>query len=244
MRQGHEDAPETGLGPRRGAYGLALRGLDRAGELLVPAPASWPVLDVLAQQGSETPAADVITERRAELGLAAGGRIHVEREPLRAVFETPAPLADGELVHPYLGSAAVVAAFWFGWESFHAGAVVVEGGAWAVLGEREAGKSSLLAWLALTGVDVAADDVLVVDGATVFAGPRAVDLRREPAARFGAGEYLGRVGARERWRLQLGPVAPELRLRGWIFLVWGERVEARRLAGGSRVLELARQRAI
>jgi hypothetical protein len=233
----------SGLRPRRGAYGLTLEGLVEADELLVAAPSSWPVLQVSAQQGTDTLPHDVVTESRAYLALTGGGQIRLARDPLQAVFETPARIGSGELVHPYLASAAVIAAFWLGWESFHAGAVVANGGAWALLGEREAGKSSMLAWLARKGVGIVTDDILVVDGTTAFAGPRSVDLRGDPAARLELGQYLGHVGARERWRLRLAPVAPELPLRGWIFLVWGDRVEARRLRGGTPMLELVRQRA-
>ena len=92
---------------------------------------------------------------------------------------------------------------------------------WAILGDRGAGKSSLLAYLALEGVPILTDDVLVVNGSSALAGPRCIDLRAEPASRFKVGEALGVVGTRERWRMKIGPVHPELPLAGWICLEWG-----------------------
>ena len=100
---------------------------------------------------------------------------------------------------------AALAARWLRRESFHAGAVVVEGGAWAILGDKEAGKSSTLAHLALNGYTVLSDDVLVLERGSVFAGPRCIDLRAEPARRLGAREPLAVVGMRERFRIELGP---------------------------------------
>ncbi|MGH3004321.1 MAG: hypothetical protein ACRDOS_00140 [Gaiellaceae bacterium] len=230
-------------GPR-GAYGFALRGVEGAEELLVDAPASWPLLEVVRTTGSEAPPLDRLGDDRAELRLHGGGCIRIARSPLRATFATPSPLADAELVHPLLGAAAAVAAHWLGREAFHAGAVLLDRGAWGLVGERGTGKSSTLAWLGLHGADVLSDDLLVLEATTVFAGPRSVDLRAEPAAQLGAGEHLGRLGSRERWRVRLSAVPPELPLRGWVLLGWGDRLDMRRLPGGVRLTELARQRAV
>jgi hypothetical protein len=131
-----------------------------------------------------------------------------------------------------------VAARWAGRESFHAGAVVADGGAWVVLGDKESGKSTTLAHLALRGSDVVSDDLLVVDGEDVMAGPRCIDLREVSAAMLGAGDPLGVVGMRERWRLRLGPVAPHVPLRGWIVLAWGDEVGVDALRGAERMLAL------
>jgi hypothetical protein len=97
------------------------------------------------------------------------------------------------------------------------------------VGDREAGKSSTLAWLALRDHAVLTDDVLVLDGEAAFAGPRAIDLREETAERFGIGAALGVVGSRERWRVGLPQLPARVPFRGWIFLSWGDRVAARRL---------------
>lgn len=241
------EAPRRGRtedDPARGAYGFALRGIEGVDDLLVRAPASWPVLDIVRSSGWDAPSLDRLGDEKAELRLHGGGCIRIARSPLRATFATPSPLGDAELVHPLLGAAAAVASHWLGREAFHAGAVVLAGGAWGLVGDRGTGKSSTLAWLGAHGADVASDDLLVVDGTTLFAGPRSVDLRAEPAAQLGAGEHLGRIGRRERWRVRLSAVAPELPLRGWVLLGWGDRLEVRRLPGGVRLAELARQRAL
>ena len=124
-------------------------------------------------------------------------------------------------------------------ESLHAGAFVGRGGAWALLGEREAGKSSTLAWLAKAGREVVCDDMLILEGGSAYFGPRSVDLRRETAERLGAGAEIGLAGARERWRLRVGPGATEPEpLAGCIFLEWGERVELEELSGPERLERL------
>ena len=55
---------------------------------------------------------------------------------------------------------------------------------------------------------------------------------------------MGRVGARERWRLRLPPVAPELPLRGWISLEWGDSVSVERLRGAERLEALIPHRGV
>jgi hypothetical protein len=209
-----------------------------AEELLVDAPADWPELGLRhAAPGPDGPHEDRIGPRSAELTLH-GGWVTIEREPARVTFRLPQPPPARDLVHPYLAPAAAVAARWAGRESFHAGAVVAGGGAWAVLGDKESGKSTTLAHLALAGHAVVSDDLLVVDGDHVLAGPRCIDLRESSAAHLGAGEPLGVVGVRERWRLALGPVPPRTPLRGWVTLAWGEEVGVDALRGAERMLAL------
>jgi hypothetical protein len=137
---------------------------------------------------------------------------------------------------------AVVSAHWLGRETFHAGAFVAGGGVWGVLGDKEAGKSTLLASLALAGVPVVADDVLVLDDATALAGPRAIDLRAGAARRLDAGEPLGVVGERERWRLALEPVAAELPMRGWVALRWDGETAVCPVRGSERLRTLGAHR--
>jgi hypothetical protein len=226
----------------RGAYGLRLRGLEGADDLLVPADADWPALELTWRVGESREEPEWVKPDAARLSLRTGGHIEIDRTGERVVFVVPRPLHPEELVHPYLAPVAAVMAHWLGRESIHAGAFVIDGGVWGVVGDRESGKSSTLASLALAGVEVICDDMLVLDGMTALAGPRAIDLREEPAARLGVGESIGRAGARERWRLRLGAVEGGLELRGWIHLAWGERVEASRLEGGERVGRLIEQR--
>jgi hypothetical protein len=222
----------------RGCYGFQLDGVDAAHELLVDAPPEWPVLELRhGRPAPPVPRMDSIGPQRAELTMHDGW-VAIEREPARATFRLPAAPPARDLVHPYLAPAAAVAARWAGRESFHAGAVVAGGGAWAVLGDKESGKSTTLAHLALSGHDVVADDLLVIDGDAVLAGPRCIDLREASAARLEAGEPLGVVGVRERWRVELGPVAARVPLRGWITLAWDEGVGVDVLRGPERMLAL------
>jgi hypothetical protein len=221
-----------------GSYGFRLTGVDGARDLLIDAPAEWPELELRHEPPvDEAPEMDAVGPQRATLTLH-GGWMTIERQPARVTFRLPAAPPPGDLVHPYLAPAAAVAARWAGRESFHAGAVVADGGAWVVLGDKESGKSTTLAHLALRGSDVVADDLLVVDGEDVMAGPRCIDLRESSAARLGAGDPLGVVGVRERWRLRLGPVAPQVPLRGWIVLAWDDEVGVDALRGAERMLAL------
>jgi hypothetical protein len=216
-----------------------------AASLLVEAPPDWQRLQVAWRRwAGGGPREDRVWEHRIELVLQTGGWVDIQRLEPRAVFHVPAPLDDGALVHPYLAPVAALTARWFGRESFHAGAVVIAGGAWALVGDKGAGKSSTLAHLSLSGYDVVTDDMLIVDEGRALAGPRCLDLRAETAARLDLGTPLGVVGDRERWRMQLGPLAPRVPLRGWIVLSWHDRTEVSAVHGAKRLAVLGRHRAV
>lgn len=229
----------------RGAYGLRLRGVEAAAALLVPADADWPAIEVAAEVGEGAIDAERVNAERAELRLRTGGRIDIERASGRVTYTVPRPLRADELVHPYLAPAAALVSRWLRRESFHAGAFVAGGRCWALLGDRESGKSSTLAWLALAEHPVVSDDMLVLDGLQPFAAPRSIDLRREAAEHLGAGEEIGFTGARERWRLTLpaadGRPPP---LGGFCFLSWADRVETRRIPASERLPRLLAQRGL
>jgi hypothetical protein len=227
-----------------GAYGFRLKGLADAGILLVPAPPGWPELEIARAPETPGPPADRVGPDRAELRLLSGGWVGIDRAPGRAVYHLPRPLDDGAIVHPYLAPVALISARWLGRESFHAGAFVAGGGVWALLGDKEAGKSTTLAWLDTHGHRVVCDDALILDGTTALAGPRSIDLRAESAQRLGIGEELGTVGVRERWRVSLGPVAAELPFRGWVQLEWGDAVEVGRVRGAARLPALIPHRGV
>ena len=229
----------------RGAYGFRLRGLDDHSSLLVEAEPDWPTLELrshgdgsLAAGGDEAASSTVrFLGAGARIELGASAVIEIEREPPRAVVRTRAPAAEA-LIHPYLGAAASVVARWHGRESFHAGAFLHGSGSWVVLGPRTAGKSSLLASLHSLGCGIVADDVVVVEEGTCFAAPRTLDLRLEAAERLGLGVPLGRVGARERWRVELGPVPPRTPLRGFVYLEWAETLGVDPVLGHERLAGL------
>jgi hypothetical protein len=229
---------------RLGAYGLRLAGAEAAAALFVDAPEAWPAFRLRARLGTAAPGGEHVDEGRARLLLRSGGEIAIDREAGDVLFTVPEEVGPQALVHPYLAPAAAVIARWLGRESFHGGAFVAGDRVWGVLGERESGKSSILAWLALRGQEVVCDDMLIVDGTTVFAGPRSVDLRRETAELLGAGEPLGVVGARERWRVSLPQIAPELTLGGWAFLEWGETVDVRPVDPSERLARLLHHRGV
>lgn len=216
-----------------------------AGALLGDLPPDAPSLALQRRSTTDAgPSEGRLKGDHLTLPLRTGGWVELARAPLEATFHLPAQPDDATLIHPYLAPVAALAARWLDRESFHAGAVVLDGGAWAVVGDKGAGKSSTLAHLALAGHSVLTDDMLIVAGGEALAGPRCIDLRAEPARRFGTGSPLGVVGQRERWRMPLGPAPPRVPLRGWILLEWDEQVVVRPVEGADRLVALAPQRAV
>lgn len=202
-------------------------------------------MEIERRTGTPDARAGSYRDGRAEIALTTGGSIVVDRELMRATITAPHPTRDEELVHPYLGYIASIVAHWEpARDAFHAGAFRVGGGVWGLCGTRGLGKSSLLAGVELAGGDVLCDDVLVVEGTTAFAGPRALDLRADVARFLGAGRALGVIGTRERWRLELHTVAPAQELLGWVFPAWGERLELVPVGGAERLRRLAEQRMV
>jgi hypothetical protein len=136
--------------------------------------------------------------------------------------------------------AALYAQWLPGRMAFHAGAFVSEGRAWAVLGDRFDGKSTLMAALALAGLPVLGDDTLVVEGLRCLPGVRCVDLRPDAAAHLRVGDGIATVRGGARRRLPLGDPQRDAPLAGWIFLTWGEALAVRELAAAERVARIAR----
>lgn len=229
--------------PHFGAYGLALW-VDVAPDLLIPAPTAWPLwtvrLHVAASQFAPPP---VLSQDRAVLRLRPDGYAVLSR-PARTTDVYHPALSPHGAVHPYLSSTAVGANRWLGRTAFHAGAFVVNGGVWGILANRDQGKTSSLAWLSVHGYPVFTDDVLVVGADVAFAGPRVLDLRARAAAHFGLGENIGVVGTRERWRARLPQVEPELPLRGWVALSWGDNVTVDVCSAEERAAVLAASRGL
>jgi hypothetical protein len=231
-----------------GAYGLRITGVAQAAALLGSAAPDWPTLELARVVGPKGTSYDRLGPDKALLRLVDDGQVLIERVPGRATFTTPRPLSDDELVHPYLGLAAAVFSRWLGRESFHGGAFVWGGGAWILMGDKGAGKSAILASLALRGLSILADDVVVVERAEALAGPRSIDLRADTADALGVGENITVTQGRERWRLRLSATEHAFPIRGWVFPAWREgtpalvpvtpRERLLRLAG-NRVLRIA-----
>jgi hypothetical protein len=227
-----------------GAYGLRLDVPEAARRLLGPAHSEWPLLTLRSQVGDGALEADRVSDRRAELRLHTGGSVVVDRDAGTVDYTTPRALGPEELVHPFLAPAAAIMAYWAGRPAVHAGAFVLDGRAWGVLGDREAGKSSLLAWLASAGHPIVTDDVLVVEGGRALPGPRSVDLREDAAKRLGVGRRLGTVGARDRWRLDVEAVDGAPELAGLVVLGWGDELRIEEVDGRERVALLQEHAAV
>jgi hypothetical protein len=227
-----------------GAYGLRISGIPDGAALLAPAEPDWPAVEIGVEVGDLEADAEFLDETRARLRLRTGGWIELQRDPGEARFVVAAPLSADELVHPFLAPAAAVFAHWHGREGLHGGAFSLWGNTWGVVGDRLGGKSSLLAALAVGGADVVCDDVLVLAGRQAFPGPRTIDLRQDAAAALGVGEEIGVAGARERWRLQLPPLASPLPLGGWVFTDWADNVRIERLPAAETLVRLYRNRSI
>jgi hypothetical protein len=223
---------------------LQLTGVDAAASLLSPAQADWPRYELVGRLGTPALERHTVGADLAEFRSRGGVEIRIERVPGRAVFTSrPAP-GPQELVHPLAAHLAAITAWWSGRECFHAGAYIAEGGVWALMGDRGSGKSSTLAVLATEGHSIVCDDMLVLDGLQPFPGPRSIDLRRETADRLGAGEPLGVVGDRERWRLMLDSIGDVPPLRGIVYLAWGEHLTVRKVDVARRLELLEEHRGV
>lgn len=225
--------------PARGAYGFRILDLESAGQHLHEVPENWPTLQIaFASSPSvgtvEAPGTIRIIDNRAELWLAEAGRITVLREPLTVRFETGVPLTPDAILHPFLGLPSAIAAWWLGRVSLHGGAFMHGGYAWGLLGDREAGKSATLAHLLQAGHTVLSDDILIVEGANLFAGPRSVDLRAASAPKLG-GEDLGVIGNRARWRLRPPSGPAQAPLGGFVSLKWADTMEMLPLPAEARL---------
>ncbi len=226
-------------------YGFAVGGVPEASDLLVDAPATWPRVDVaVTGPDPRPPVQESVGDHNAVVRLRSGGWVTIDRAARSAVFAMQYPTSPAALVHPHLAAVAVVQAHWEDRESFHGGAFAAGGGVWGLLGEKGAGKSSMLAGLAARGVPVVADDVLVIADGMALAGPRSIDLRAAAATQLGAGELLGTIGGRERWRLALEPVPAELPFRGWVELHWGSELGVRAQRGSERLETLLPHRGL
>lgn len=224
---------------RFGAYGFVFAGLEDSAEWLVESPGDWPVVAV-RQQTTRPSTSTWIGADRAEVVLLGGRSATVTRQPSSVTFMSPEPLPLRELVHPFLAAPASILAHWEGAEPLHAGAFVAADRAWLLVAERRGGKSSTLAALAERGCTILTDDLAVVRGGRVYAGPRVLDLRdpRPDTA------DLGVVGSRRRWRRALDAAPPSVRLGGAFILMWGPGEEVQTLTVTERLWALSAARAV
>jgi hypothetical protein len=227
------------------AYGFRVLGIDDRDALAVRDAADWPALSV---EQEIDPAAEIppdhLSDHDGSIGTPAG-QLCLDRAASRVVVRSRQGVAASDLVHPCLWPAAAVFARWRGAETLHAGGFVdAAGGAWAVLGDREAGKSSLLAALALAGHQVVVDDLLVVDGADCYAGPRCIDLRPEAVAGLAVERTTTPVRSTQRRRLALDPSDGRFALRGFAYLDWGDQVRVESVSPAEHFGLLTRHRRV
>jgi hypothetical protein len=213
-----------------GAYGFRLNGPLPAESLRVRGVAHWPLIQIEVA-GNPMAMKNEYAMQRPEGAVCLDHDLRVARLP----GTTDTPLQD--LVHPVLAAVGTLAAWARGEVVLHAGAFVGEAGAWIVLGNREQGKSTLLAEQHLRGVPIMADDVCVIREARLCAGPRSLDLRPDTAARLGVGlENPVRQG--QRYRVSLPIIDGEVPLAGFVELEWSSQVELVPLPPGERLKRL------
>jgi hypothetical protein len=215
--------------PGIGAYGRRVISPLSPESLAVLGAEEWPELTVSFVRDPSPGPQDIVMER------GPGGRVCLDPTGMRAVVPHPdgAPLA--ELVHPGLTAAAWLAARLRGEEVMHAGAYIHDDGAWIVIGDHEHGKSTLLGLLLCLGVEILADDMIVVRDGNACAGPRCLDLRPEAAARLELGSPA-REGFKN--RVQLAPIRAEYPIYGFVHLAWSDRLTLERLRPAERMARL------
>lgn len=224
----------------RGAYGLAVEGVVGEDRVLVPARPDWPAVRIVVDPRAADRGDTFLDGATARYPDAPHGHVEVDRAAGTARFRGVRGITSDAIVHPRLGMLAAVYAQWLPDRmSFHAGAFVSEGRTWAVVGDRGAGKSTLMAALALSGVPILGDDTLVVEGSACLSGVRCVDLRPDAPERLGVEDKAVTVRGGARRRLPLGAPPPEAPLAGWIFLAWGDAVSARALPVAERLARIA-----
>ena len=228
-----------------GAYGLCLTGLSGAQRLLGAAGADWPTLHVDKHDAATDIERDMVDDDHAVFRLQGDvGSVHLDRATLTAKFALCRPIDDEAILHPFLALTAAIVSRWLDREAFHAGAFAVDDGAWAILGQKGTGKSSTLGYLGINGTTIVTDDVLVLEDGEALAGPSCVDLRSDAAAFLDAGEDLGVVGARPRFRVVLPTAPPRVPLRGWVFPTWSETLEVVPVPVPQRLALLTANRAL
>jgi hypothetical protein len=230
-----------------GAYGLQIEGLQEAAEWMRPVPGSAPELEV--RLTGDVPPTDVRRIDRDGLDIRLQGmgdvRVRMERASRRVDFSFTGrvpPAAD--VLHPYLGPAAAAAHAWEGREAIHAGAFRTARGAVLLLGDKEAGKSSMLAWLsAELDQEVVADDLCVLQSGAVLPGPSCIDLRDPTALRYGSRWSGQLVRASERIRLAVrqGGADP-VPVAGNVVLGWADRVRIESVSPVERLGLIVAQR--
>lgn len=208
--------------PSLGAYGFRLS-CPHAGHPLpnlIEVDSSSPLVTITWRHASTVRDIEEVEKDRVAYGFRGATTYYVERDPRAIRFDIPYVPSPAALVHPLLTIGVSVLARWRGDVTLHAGAFETQGGGWAFMGAREAGKSSILASIGQRGYAVIADDLLAVQNGSVWAGPSCVDLRPDSVGRFTNAVSMGIVGGRLRYRLSTAPGHAQIPLRGFFVLDW------------------------
>jgi hypothetical protein len=226
-------------------YGLRVDGLPAHNALVGTRSRPWHPVALERTVAAAPPDTSVeLDEDRAVVRARDHSTITVDREPLLVTVAAPGEVSDAVVVHPLMAFVGAVAARWTGRSAFHGAAVLIGGRAWVLLAEPGGGKSTLSSALAARGHPVLADDLAVVDGHTVLAGPRSCDLRAEAAERLDRGTPLATSVGRPRWREELAPAPYESPLGGFIELGWADEPRLSPADGRQRLSALTRNEAM
>lgn len=220
-------------------YGIRVAGIEAPDET-PKGDHGWPVWTVRQAPGQVDFDFGVHFHAKGALvGLGRGTGIDIDRETQTVTYTMRERMTDEAMLHPALVPAVAVIALWQGRASLHCSALLIDGGVWGMVADREGGKSTTAALLVERGAELFADDMLILDGHTAFAGPGSIDLREEAAAELG-GQPLGRVGERERWRKRVSVPVATAPLAGFVTLAWGPVVKVEELGAGDRIEQLSR----
>lgn len=222
-----------------GVYGLSVSGLGPRAAAFCAEPDPYaPALEVRrVRTGPVVGVPSTLTDDRATIPTLEEGLLEVTRSPAVATYHLGRDLSDEEMLHPWLVPAAATVSAWHGRHVLHGGLLGTGGRCVALIGDKEAGKSSLLAWLALEeGLEVLADDLVVLEGGRAQVGPRCVDLRPASAGLLPRVHAAGLVRDGTRLRLPLPPAAGGAELVGFVVLEWsGGRAGLEPVAAGARL---------
>jgi hypothetical protein len=225
------------------AYGLRLVGVDGGGFLEPADGQPWPEVHVLQSRDQPDPTGEwwlSFGGNRACFRLP-GGLLRLNRWHSVMSVRSEHPVPHDVFVHPWLATAGATFARWLGREAFHGGGFVARSGkAWAVLAPKEGGKSTMLGWLAARGHGVVSDDLLVIEGEDVLAGPRCVDLRPGTAEVLGL-ESVDTEREERRRRIAVDPVPAAIPLAGVVHLAWSDSVEVVPVPVDERIARLRAQ---
>jgi hypothetical protein len=208
----------------RGAYGFRL--VPPAYEQALPdlTPLEGDAVSVALEWRHAVGLADqwLIEPDRVMLRERGKSLLDVRRDPPSIALDFAETVTPEVVVHPVLTPPIAILARWRGDLTLHAGSFFANDRAWAVVGAREAGKSTTLARLAERGYPLLADDLLVLDEDVVRAGPACIDLRPDVAERMPEARPLGEVGNRPRYRLTAPPGPPRAKIGGFFLMDWSE----------------------